>query len=75
MINKQQERQVRGISRFLRAIYEGDIPACATIVTAEAEILAGRDIDKNIDTMIKALDVVRECCSDGIAKLKLIKGE
>lgn len=74
-MTQKQERQIRGISRFLRTIYDVDISACATILTAEAEILEGRDIDKNINTMIKGLDVVRECCSDYIAKLKVIKGE
>lgn len=74
-MTQKQERQVRAISRFLRTIYDGDISACATIVTAEAELLAGRDIEKNTDTMIKALTAVQECCIDGIAKLKVIKGE
>lgn len=74
-MTKKQEQQIRAISRFLRTIYEGDISSCATILTIEAEILEGRDIDKNIDKMILALDIVKESCKDGIAKLKTIKGE
>ena len=74
-MTKKQERQIRAISRFLRTIYEENIPACATILAIEAEILEGRDIDKNIDKMIFALDIIRESCSDGISKLKAMKGE
>lgn len=72
-MTQKQERQIRAISRFLRTVYEGDISACATILTAEAEILEGRDIKKNVEILTNALTLVSSFCEDLITKLKAAK--
>lgn len=63
-----KEEAVRRASKFLRTVYEGDITIAAEVLTAEAELLSGRDngdteiliedlkhVKRNIDYLIKHL--------------------
>lgn len=70
-----QEEQLRVVSKFLRMIFAEDMSACATILTAEAEILEGRDIEKNIDILLNVLNVVNNYCETLIFIVKKLKGE
>lgn len=69
----KQENSVRGTSKFLRTVFAEDMESCASILTAEAEILEGRDISENISTLVEALDAIRQGCGKLITELKAIK--
>lgn len=69
----KQKNKVRGASKFLRIVFAEDMESCASILTAEAEILEGRNINENISTLVEALDAIRQGCGTQIAKLKAIK--
>ena len=74
-MTQEQEEHLRYISKFLRAIFAEDISACATILTAEAEILEGRDIKKNVEILTNALTLVSSFCEDLITIIRDLKGE
>ena len=74
-MTQEQEEQLRIVSRFLRTIFAEDTSACATILTAEAELLEGSDIERNADILLKVLNVVSDYCENLIFIVKRFKGE
>ena len=72
-MTQEQEEQLRIISKFLRSIFAKDMSACATILTAEAELLEGSDIEKNADILLKVLNVVSNYCETLIFIVKKLK--
>lgn len=74
-MTQKDKEQLRIVSKFLRTIFAEDMSACATILTAEAELLEGSDIEKNADILLKVLNVVSNYCETLISIVKKIKKE
>ena len=74
-MNKKQEIDIRIISKFLRTVYAEDVPICATILNAEANLLSNNDVSQSISTLYEALYAVRQGCNNMIGSLKIIKND
>lgn len=69
----KQINQIRGTSKFLREVFSEDILTVASIVDAEANVITGIDISKNLSILIEGLNAVLEGCSYMINELNKIK--
>ena len=74
-MNKKQENDIRNISKFLRTVYAEDMPTCASILNAEANLLSNNDVSQSISRLYEALYVVQQECNSMIGSLKIIKNK
>ena len=64
-----KEAIIREASRFLRTVYDGSISVAAEVLTAEAELLSGRD-DGATQVLIDNLESVKHHVDYLIKRLK-----
>ena len=72
-MTRKEENTIRGVTKFLRTIYEEDINICASIIDAEANILSNNKVKESISTLIKALDAISDWCKITSSKLNEFK--
>ena len=72
-MNKKQENDIRNISKFLRTVYAENVPICAEILNAEANLLSNNDVSQSISKLYEALYAVQQVCNNMIGSLKIIK--